>query len=98
MGLCPGISELRQSRARAANLAASIQLASTTQQSKIKTAHQQTRPHRGQPVEAPQLERRDELNEAERDLIRQLPARLREFEAGQELVSEHSEPSESCLL
>src|SRR5215207_6509954 len=60
-----------------------------------------TRPHSGTDrfgllVRA--LERRDELNGAERNLIRQLPTRLREFEAGEELVSEYSEPSESCLL
>jgi CRP-like cAMP-binding protein len=44
------------------------------------------------------LERRDELSAEERRLIKQLPARVREFEAGDELVSEWSEPSESCLL
>ena len=44
------------------------------------------------------LERRDKLSPEEHRLIEQLPARKRRFESGEELVSEHSEPSESCLV
>ena len=44
------------------------------------------------------LERRDRLSAEERRLIDQLPARKRRFDNGDELVSEHSEPTESCLL
>ena len=44
------------------------------------------------------LERRDRLSPEEHRLIAQLPARKRRFESGGELVAEHSEPSESCLI
>jgi CRP-like cAMP-binding protein len=44
------------------------------------------------------LERRDRLSAEERRLIEELPARKRRFDSGEELVAEHSEPSESCLL
>jgi CRP-like cAMP-binding protein len=44
------------------------------------------------------LERRDRLSPEERSLIEQLPARKRRFDSGDELVVEHSEPSESCLI
>lgn len=44
------------------------------------------------------LERRDRLSSEEHRLIAQLPARKRRFESGEELVTEHSEPSESCLI
>lgn len=45
-------------RRGAAGLAAPNQLASPAQQPKVKTTHQQTRPSRGQPVEAPHLAER----------------------------------------
>ena len=44
------------------------------------------------------LERRDEVSAEERRLIEQLPVRVLQFQAGEELVEEGSEPSESCLL
>jgi len=44
------------------------------------------------------LERRDVLSGEEQQLLSQLPARKRRFAAGEELVAEHAEPSESCLI
>jgi CRP-like cAMP-binding protein len=44
------------------------------------------------------LARRDRVSEAERNLIEQLPRRLRTFANGEELVREGSRPTESCLL
>jgi hypothetical protein len=56
MGLRPGLANLRSSRPAAPALASPLQLASTPWRHRIKTAHQQTRPNRGQPLEAPQLD------------------------------------------
>ena len=49
------LSDLRAPRRRTADLAASIQLASTAHGHKIHDAHQPPRPNREQPVETPQL-------------------------------------------
>ena len=57
MGLCRPLSKLRPSRSRTARLAASLQLASTARQPKVQDTNQPPRTDRGQPVEAPQLER-----------------------------------------
>jgi hypothetical protein len=55
MGLCQGLPNIRSPRSTAAGLAASIQLALTPWWYKLANAHQQTRPNRGQPLEAPHL-------------------------------------------
>src|SRR5689334_1889919 len=60
MGLRSGLSNLGSPRRGVADLAAPIQLAPAAQQSTIKSAHQPPRTNRGQPVEAPQLEDREE--------------------------------------
>lgn len=44
------------------------------------------------------LEQRDELTSQERALIESLPANMRSFERGEELVVENSRPNHSCLL
>src|SRR5207248_11180986 len=59
MGLRPGLSHIRPSRRRTSDLVAPIQLASASRWYKISNAYQPTRSHRGQPLEAPQLERDD---------------------------------------
>src|SRR3954463_9957465 len=58
MGLRSGLPHLGPPRRCVADLAAPIQLAPAAQQSKIKSAHQPPRSCRGQPVEAPHLEKR----------------------------------------
>ncbi len=55
MGPCPGLSHLRSPRRPAARLAAPVQLASPARQPTIPNPHHPTRPHRAQPIEAPQL-------------------------------------------
>src|SRR5882757_2080048 len=57
MGLCPRLPELKAARPGTALLLAPLQLASPSCQYQRQATHQQTRPGRGQPVEAPQLER-----------------------------------------
>jgi hypothetical protein len=52
MGLRPSLPNLRSSRPGAPVLASPLQLASTPSRHCIKTAHQQTRPNQGQPLEA----------------------------------------------
>jgi len=44
------------------------------------------------------LEVRDELSAEECRLLRELPARIRTFAAGESLVAEGSRPTESCLI
>src|SRR5712671_1728458 len=61
MGLRSSLSNIRSPCPGASHLAASIQLASAPWRYKIKNTNQQTRPDRGQPVEAPQLERYSQL-------------------------------------
>ena len=56
VGLCQGLPPLRSPRRRTSALAPSLQLAPSPWQYRRQTAHQQTRPNREQPVEAPQLE------------------------------------------
>src|SRR5207237_4429897 len=58
MGLRPGLSHIRPSRRRTSDLGAPIQLASASRWYKISNAYQPTRSHRGQPLEAPHLERK----------------------------------------
>ena len=77
MGLRPRLSELGSPRRRTADLAPSIQLASSPRQPKIKTANQQTRPEPGQPVEAPQLAARSRLRPRRRFLRRPVSSRRR---------------------
>src|SRR4051794_27416454 len=55
MGLRTSLSGRRPSSRRAADLAAPLQLAQATRQSRIQTAHHSPRPNREQPVEAPHL-------------------------------------------
>ena len=55
VGLCQGLPPLRSPRRRTSALAPSLQLAPSPWQYRRQTAHQQTRPNREQPVEAPQL-------------------------------------------
>ncbi len=59
-GPTQGLPHLRTTRCRVATLAPSLQLAQATRQPKIHAAHQQTRLKPEEPVEAPQLERRDD--------------------------------------
>ena len=54
-GPTPSLPHLRRPRRAAPALAAQIQLASPARQPKIQNTYQPPRPHRGQPVEAPQL-------------------------------------------
>lgn len=44
------------------------------------------------------LQRRDEVSEEERALLENLPATSRSYRKNEEIVSEHSEPTESCLI
>ena len=57
MGLRKTLYELRTTNRRTAKMAACLQLASTPRRHPCQNTHQQTRPNRGQPVEAPHLER-----------------------------------------
>ena len=44
------------------------------------------------------LERRDILTDEEKELLRQMPSRVRKFGGGEELVAQGSRPQESCLI
>src|ERR1700722_4106444 len=57
MGLRTSLSHFRAARRGTPHLAAPIQLASAARRHKVKNTNQQTRSVRGQPAEAPHLER-----------------------------------------
>jgi CRP-like cAMP-binding protein len=44
------------------------------------------------------LEHRDTLSHEERALLRGLPMRVQSFHKGEDIVAEHSRPTESCLI
>jgi hypothetical protein len=56
MGLRSRLLHVRRTRRRTAEMAAPLQLASTSRRHRSQAANQQTRPNRGQPLEAPRLE------------------------------------------